>query len=128
MCAARRPRLSTIVSQKIWPKAVFSKNFGERRFVEANLEGAVAAQGVVAEHLKSGTLRGIVASTKMPEFPQIPTLPQLGYKQNLIGVWSAFFTPAGVPTGSFENADRRTRKGHEGFDCYFVPGKSRYGR
>jgi tripartite-type tricarboxylate transporter receptor subunit TctC len=43
------------------------------------------------------TMRGIVASTKMPEFPQIPTLTQLGYKQNLLGVWSAFFAPAGVP-------------------------------
>jgi tripartite-type tricarboxylate transporter receptor subunit TctC len=63
----------------------------------AHIEGAVAAQGVVAEHLKSGTMRGIVASSKMPEFPQIPTLSQLGYKQNLLGVWAAFFAPAGVP-------------------------------
>lgn len=62
-----------------------------------HIEGAAAAQGVVAEHLKAGTLRGIVASTKMAEFPQIPTLAQLGYKQNLLGVWSAFFAPAGVP-------------------------------
>jgi len=63
----------------------------------AHIEGAVAAQGVVAEHLKAGTMRGIVASSKMPEFPQIPTLSQLGYKQNLLGVWAAFFAPAGVP-------------------------------
>jgi tripartite-type tricarboxylate transporter receptor subunit TctC len=62
-----------------------------------HIEGAAAAQGVVAEHLKAGTMRGIVASTKMAEFPQIPTLAQLGYKQNLLGVWSAFFAPAGVP-------------------------------
>lgn len=62
-----------------------------------HIEGAAAAQGVVAEHLKAGTMRGIVASTKMPEFPQIPTLVQLGHKQNLLGVWSAFFAPAGVP-------------------------------
>jgi tripartite-type tricarboxylate transporter receptor subunit TctC len=62
-----------------------------------HIEGAAAAQGVVAEHLKAGTMRGIVASSKMPEFPQIPTLSQLGYKQNLLGVWSAFFAPAGVP-------------------------------
>ena len=62
-----------------------------------HIEGAVAAQGVVAEHLKAGTMRGIVASTKMAEFPQVPTLAQLGYKQNLLGVWSAFFAPAGVP-------------------------------
>ena len=62
-----------------------------------HIEGAAAAQGVVAEHLKAGTMRGIVASTKMAEFPQIPTLAQLGHKQNLLGVWSAFFAPAGVP-------------------------------
>jgi len=62
-----------------------------------HIEGAAAAQGVVAEHLRAGTMRGIVASTKMPEFPQIPTLTQLGYKQNLLGVWAAFFAPAGVP-------------------------------
>jgi tripartite-type tricarboxylate transporter receptor subunit TctC len=62
-----------------------------------HIEGAAAAQGVVAEHLKAGTMKGLVASSKMPEFPQIPTLAQLGYKQNLLGVWSAFFAPAGVP-------------------------------
>jgi tripartite-type tricarboxylate transporter receptor subunit TctC len=62
-----------------------------------HIEGAVIAQGVVAEHLKAGTMRGIIASSKMPEFPQIPTLAQLGYKQNLLGVWAAFFAPAGVP-------------------------------
>src|SRR5918995_1919078 len=62
-----------------------------------HIEGAAAAQGVVAEHLKAGTMRGIVASTKMAEFPQIPTLAQLGHKKNLLGVWSAFFAPAGVP-------------------------------
>lgn len=62
-----------------------------------HIEGAVTAQGVVAEHLKAGTMRGIIASSKMPEFPQIPTLAQLGYKQNLLGVWAAFFAPAGVP-------------------------------
>ena len=62
-----------------------------------HIEGAVVAQGVAAEHLKAGTMRGIVGSTKMPDFPQIPTLAQLGHKQNLLGVWSAFFAPAGVP-------------------------------
>ena len=78
-----------------------------------HIEGAAAAQGVVAEHLKAGTMRGIVASTKMPEFPQIPTLTQLGYKQNLLGVWSAFFAPAGVSVRSIEDADRRTRESYE---------------
>lgn len=62
-----------------------------------HIEGVVVAQGVAAGHLKGGAMRGILISTKAPEFPDIPTLPQLGYKQNLLGVWSAFFAPAGVP-------------------------------
>jgi tripartite-type tricarboxylate transporter receptor subunit TctC len=64
-----------------------------------HIEGVVVAQGVAAGHLKGGTMRGILISTKAPEFPDIPTLAQLGYRQNLLGVWSAFFAPAGVPPG-----------------------------
>jgi tripartite-type tricarboxylate transporter receptor subunit TctC len=62
-----------------------------------HVEGVAAAQGVVAGHLKSGAMKGILISSKAPEFPDIPTLTQLNYKQNLLGVWSAFFAPAGVP-------------------------------
>jgi tripartite-type tricarboxylate transporter receptor subunit TctC len=42
-------------------------------------------------------MRGVVASSRFPDFPDVPTLAQLGYKQNLVGVWFAFFAPAGVP-------------------------------
>ena len=62
-----------------------------------HIEGVAVAQGVAAPHIKSGTMRGILISSSAPEFPKIPTLAQLGYKQNLLGVWSAFFAPAGVP-------------------------------
>ena len=39
----------------------------------------------------------MVVSNAFPGFPDIPTLSQLGYRQNLLGVWLAFFAPAGVP-------------------------------
>jgi len=42
-------------------------------------------------------MKGIVVSIKAPEFPDIPTLTALGYRQDLLGVWFAFFAPAGVP-------------------------------
>jgi len=42
-------------------------------------------------------LRGLVISTKWQEYPDIPTLAELGYAQPLFGVWTAFFAPAGVP-------------------------------
>lgn len=63
----------------------------------SHIEGAAVALGLLASHLKNGTLRALVTSNKSPEFPGIPTMTELGYSQNLLGVWLAFFAPAGVP-------------------------------
>ena len=49
-------------------------------------------------HLRSGEVKGMVVSKSFPEFPEIPTLEQLGYKQDLIHVWATFYAPAGVPS------------------------------
>jgi tripartite-type tricarboxylate transporter receptor subunit TctC len=62
-----------------------------------HVEGVVLALGALSSHLKGGAMRGIVISSKFPEFADIPTLSQLGHRQNLLGVWLAFFAPAGVP-------------------------------
>jgi tripartite-type tricarboxylate transporter receptor subunit TctC len=61
-----------------------------------HVEGVALALGALSGQLKSGTMRGIVISSKFPEFPAIPTLSELGYRQNLLGVWLGFFAPAGV--------------------------------
>ena len=42
-------------------------------------------------------MRGLVVSSKSPAFPEIPTLTELGYRQNLPGIWFAFYGPAGMP-------------------------------
>ena len=62
-----------------------------------HIEGAAVALGLLSAHLKNGSLRGLVTSNKSQEFPNIPTMTELGYSQNLLGVWLAFFAPAGVP-------------------------------
>src|SRR5262245_46862521 len=62
-----------------------------------HVEGVVLALGTMTGHLRSGTLRGIVISSRYPDFPEIPTLPELGYAEGLFGIWVAFFAPAGVP-------------------------------
>ena len=62
-----------------------------------HIDGAAVALGAIAGQLKSGVLRGIASSTKSPEFPNVPTLVELGYARDLLGVWLAFFAPAGVP-------------------------------
>jgi tripartite-type tricarboxylate transporter receptor subunit TctC len=62
-----------------------------------HVEGVAFSLGALSSHLKSGALRGMVISSHFPDHPEIPTLSQLGYRQNLIGVWFGFFAPAGVP-------------------------------
>jgi tripartite-type tricarboxylate transporter receptor subunit TctC len=33
----------------------------------------------------------------MREYPDVPTITELGYKQDLLIPWFAFFAPAGIP-------------------------------
>jgi tripartite-type tricarboxylate transporter receptor subunit TctC len=61
-----------------------------------HVEGVALALGALSGQLKSGAMRGIVISSKFPEFPAVPTLAELGYRQNLLGVWLGFFAPAAV--------------------------------
>jgi len=62
----------------------------------SHIEGVVLALGTMTSHLTSGKVRGIVISSKWPDYPTIPTLQELGFKQPLFGVWVGFFAPAGV--------------------------------
>jgi tripartite-type tricarboxylate transporter receptor subunit TctC len=70
---------------------------GVTAMLGGHIEGVVLALGTMTGHLASGTVRGLVISTKWQEYPDIPTLAELGYSQPLFGVWTAFFAPAGVP-------------------------------
>lgn len=62
-----------------------------------HIEGVVLALGTMVPHIQSGAVRGLVLSSKWPQFPEMPTLPELGYSQPLFGVWTGFLAPAGVP-------------------------------
>jgi len=70
---------------------------GVTALLGGHVEGVVLALGTMTGHLRSGTLRGIVISSKYPDFPEIPTLSELGYSEGLFGIWVGFFAPAGVP-------------------------------
>ena len=65
-----------------------------------HIEGVVLALGALSSHIKSGTLRGIVSSSRIADFADIPTMTQLGYKDELFGVWFSFLAPAGIPEGA----------------------------
>jgi tripartite-type tricarboxylate transporter receptor subunit TctC len=62
-----------------------------------HVEVTALSVGATSGHLKSGAMRGLVVSSKSPAFPEIPTLTELGYPQNLPGIWFAFYAPAGLP-------------------------------
>src|SRR2546428_619281 len=62
-----------------------------------HVEGGAFSLGALSSHVKSGAVRGMVVSNSFPGFPDIPTPPAPGYRQYLLGVWLAFFAPAGVP-------------------------------
>jgi len=62
-----------------------------------HIEGVVLSLGALSTHLKSGTFRGLVASSRVLEFTDIPTMRELGYQEELFGIWFSFFAPAGIP-------------------------------
>jgi tripartite-type tricarboxylate transporter receptor subunit TctC len=64
------------------------------------IEGVVLAFGALSTHVKAGTFRGIAASNRVPEFADIPTMREMGYRDELFGVWFSFLAPAGIPEGA----------------------------
>jgi tripartite-type tricarboxylate transporter receptor subunit TctC len=51
----------------------------------------------VKPHVEAGKMRVLLISNKMPDYPQYPTITELGYKQSLPGGWFAMYAPAGIP-------------------------------
>jgi len=62
-----------------------------------HVDGVVLALGALGAQIKAGTLRGLATSNKVAEYADIPTLQELGYKEELFGVWFSFLAPAGIP-------------------------------
>ena len=62
-----------------------------------HVDGVVLSLGALSAHIRSGAFRGIVTSTRAAEFPDIPTLRELGYKEELFSIWFSFFAPVGIP-------------------------------
>jgi len=61
--------------------------------VEATLDGF----GKLKPHVEAGRMRILLVDPKKPDYPNIPTLKELGYKQNLPATWFALWGPAGLP-------------------------------
>jgi tripartite-type tricarboxylate transporter receptor subunit TctC len=48
-------------------------------------------------HVESGKLRVLLLTNKMADFPNVPTLTESGYQQDLVFTWFAMYAPSGLP-------------------------------
>jgi tripartite-type tricarboxylate transporter receptor subunit TctC len=62
-----------------------------------HIEAAFVAVVLSQPHYESGKLRGILLDHKVAALPNIPTLRDLGYPQDLPVSFFGFFAPAGIP-------------------------------
>jgi tripartite-type tricarboxylate transporter receptor subunit TctC len=61
--------------------------------VEATCDTLAKVKGQV----EGGKMRMLLITNKMPGYPDIPTITELGYKQSLPGGWFGMYAPAGIP-------------------------------
>ena len=62
-----------------------------------HLEICIDAFANVKPHVDTGKMRVLLITNKMPAFPEIPTITELGYGQNLPVGWMGVWAPAGIP-------------------------------
>jgi tripartite-type tricarboxylate transporter receptor subunit TctC len=61
--------------------------------VEATCDGFAK----VKPHMEAGRMRYLLTTTKLPVYPECPTITELGYKQPLFATWFALYTGSGIP-------------------------------
>ncbi len=62
-----------------------------------HVEMTFDAVSKIKPHVESGKMRILLSTSKIPDSPNIPTLTDLGYKQELFTSWFAMYGPAGLP-------------------------------
>jgi tripartite-type tricarboxylate transporter receptor subunit TctC len=74
---------------------------GGQQVIAALLGGHVEvishAFSQIIPHVAAGKMRILLMTKKMTDFPNLPTLPEAGYKQDLLSAWFALYGPAGIP-------------------------------
>jgi tripartite-type tricarboxylate transporter receptor subunit TctC len=62
-----------------------------------HVDTSTLSLSLIAPHVQAGKLRILLISQKTPDYPNVPTLKQLGYQQDIMSVRFAFYVPAGLP-------------------------------
>lgn len=62
-----------------------------------HVEMSCDATNKFISHVESGKIRVLLVTNKTPDLPQVPTLLDLGYKQDLPPLWFGLYGPSGLP-------------------------------
>jgi tripartite-type tricarboxylate transporter receptor subunit TctC len=62
-----------------------------------HIEMTIDAVNKIWPQVESKEMKILLLSTKMVDFPNVPTITELGYKQGLVSTWFAVYTQAGLP-------------------------------
>jgi tripartite-type tricarboxylate transporter receptor subunit TctC len=62
-----------------------------------HVEVTFDAVSKIKPHVEAGKMRILLSTSKVPDLPDIPTIGELGYKQELFTSWFAMYGPAGLP-------------------------------
>jgi tripartite-type tricarboxylate transporter receptor subunit TctC len=62
-----------------------------------HIEVTIDAVNKIWPQVESKQMKILLLSTKMADFPNVPTITELGFKQGLVSTWFAVYTQAGLP-------------------------------
>jgi tripartite-type tricarboxylate transporter receptor subunit TctC len=62
-----------------------------------HVEMTIDAINKITPHVETGKMRVLLMSKKMEEYPKVPTLKELGYKEELVSDFFGMYGPSGLP-------------------------------
>ncbi len=62
-----------------------------------HVEMTFDAVSKIKPHVESGKMRILLVTSKVPDLPNVPTITELGYKQEMFTSWFGMYGPAGLP-------------------------------
>jgi tripartite-type tricarboxylate transporter receptor subunit TctC len=89
---------------------------GQPPFIPDLLNGqidfSIASTGLVSAYVREGRLRALAVSydKRLKNFPEIPTLAELGYPELAVLPWAGFFAPLNTPAPILEQLSAQLQK------------------
>jgi tripartite-type tricarboxylate transporter receptor subunit TctC len=83
--------------------------------VGGHIQMMIVSIGLVAQPWQSGQLKvlGFGSTTRIPEFPDVPTLVELGYPELIVRTWYSLSGPAGLPRDIVDRLNAAVNKAME---------------